>query len=424
MFQGQDAASQATFETMKDLSNDEAFAEFKFVTIETWSSPEVAAQFPAEALPMYFVFTPGEGANQYGQSIDRAGLLELNEFRKFDEKNNGALTSVLEYDGEQALYDLAQTNQVYIKLYEEWCGQCKKMKKHFDYVAATSTSSMKFMEIECSASGDNICQKFGVKGYPTLITLDKGSRRFSTYNGERVSNAMRTFVEDSSSITFDQDVDLEHVRAFYELYLMSRYWTMGVIAAYLVLYTAYDKLKKTLIAENLFQVLFFTKGAQHSFDQLNKVISLAALTNLAFAVTPGFEYLVDNCGDLITTSTLLLGLHSMYSLYRYYGTNNIPVLSSFKTVQQDFEKKKTYMDGIRKVSILFGVASTLIIELWLFDYLSINAVTILSALLLGLLHFYYMEVDFKMNLNVRPFGYLAFVAPTVAIVGLVVNMFM
>ena len=54
---------------------------------------------------------------------------------------------------------------------------------------------MHYVEVECSASG-NTCEQFGVKGYPTVRMLAKGSDdSYSVYDyeGARTHGAMAEF---------------------------------------------------------------------------------------------------------------------------------------------------------------------------------------------------------------------------------------
>ncbi len=70
----------------------------------------------------------------------------------------------------------------------------------------------------------------------------------------------------------------------------------------------------------------------------------------------------------------------------------------------------------KKLSLICGTLGLMILQLLYFDILSINMnIIILVLFLLSIMHFYYMELDFKSQLQVRPFGYLAFILPSIAI---------
>ena len=425
LFAGDDADSFEALTTLEALSQEKEFTDYQFTLIVISKEQEdVAEQFPADRLPVTFVFTPDQSPYRLIE-LTKEDIIEFQTLASVKVSEG----TIIQYTTEQDLYDLAQTNQVFIKIYEEWCSHCKELKKHYDIVAelSLSNSKLKFVEIKCSESGDKLCSKFGVTGFPTLLLLDQGGNRFTTYQGKRKYPDLTEFLE-QGSYNFDQTVTLERPPRepfWFEVKIISRYWTIGTIVAYLVGYTAYDKAAKTILLTNLWDVLFFRKGADHSLVQWNKVISLVALTNLGMAVTPGFDYFVDSTGDLITTSTLFIMLHFVYSLIKYYNTPNIPVISSFPSIATNLasSKKKTQLIGKRKISAISASIASSLTYLWLFDYLSITSASVILTLVSALSHFYYMEIDFKDVLHVRPFGYLAFLTPTIAIVALVVYFF-
>mmetsp|Transcript_18417 Transcript_18417/g.58734 ORF Transcript_18417/g.58734 Transcript_18417/m.58734 type:complete len:214 (-) Transcript_18417:137-778(-) len=195
-------------------------------------------------------------------------------------------------------------------------------------------------------------------------------------------------------------------------------WTVGTVAAYLALYTAYDKATKSLGAGGLLDVLLFRKGADHTLVQVNKVISLTGLTTLSVALLPGAAQVVQSPAELLTQSGGLLAAHSLYSLFKYYGSPNIPYLSTFPQILADFrsEKSKDQVAFARRVSLLAGSAALTLVTCFELGTLPLSAMLAKDTLLLGVLHFYMMEIDYKKQLQVRPFGYLAFAAPAMAIV--------
>jgi len=80
-------------------------------------------------------------------------------------------------------------------MYEQWCGHCKKMKKHFQYASAQEGNTVHYVEVECSAAG-NTCAQFGVQGYPTVRLLAKtGDKDYKVYayDGARTHGALAEF---------------------------------------------------------------------------------------------------------------------------------------------------------------------------------------------------------------------------------------
>eukprot|EP00127_Corallochytrium_limacisporum_P005435 Clim_evm4s205 gene=Clim_evmTU4s205 len=191
----------------------------------------------------------------------------------------------------------------------------------------------------------------------------------------------------------------------------------GIIASYLLLYTAYSKSAKTLVMDDLWDVLFVRKSVDHTLVQWNKVISLAGLTGLAFVFTPGFDRICDTA-SLLTVSSILLQIHAAYSIFKYYGSPNIPEIQTFPKAFNEMNAKspKERLVAKRKLSIVLGSIGNAMLLLFELGFLTVTQAAGLAVTAVGVTHFYFMEVDFKDKLQVRPWGYLAFFAPAVALI--------
>lgn len=107
----------------------------------------------------------------------------------------------------------------------------------------------------------------------------------------------------------------------------------------------------------------------------------------------------------------------------------MPMLASYKSVFSQLMSKdaKEQLKAKRKVGIVFGSFALGGLELWFLtqagigDSVGLDSLTLtrdalgIVSLMGGLLHFYLIEVDIVGNLPVRPFGYLAFLLPTVSL---------
>mmetsp|Transcript_3673 Transcript_3673/g.5346 ORF Transcript_3673/g.5346 Transcript_3673/m.5346 type:complete len:232 (+) Transcript_3673:114-809(+) len=196
-------------------------------------------------------------------------------------------------------------------------------------------------------------------------------------------------------------------------------WTIGSVVAYLGLYTAYDKSSKKLEAKGVLDVVLCRKGLDFTAVQMNKVISLAGLSGLGLAFMPGFDGYCSDPQGLFRISAGLMGAHIAYSSWKYYGSGNIPYVSSFPSMISEARssKSKDVLNFKRKLSILCGISSSsLMFACWPMGYIPVTVGSSCSILGLGVLHFYLMEVDYKNALQVRPFGMTAFVIPILALV--------
>lgn len=75
------------------------------------------------------------------------------------------VVSVNSLDG---VFAEASKNPIMIKMFEQWCGHCKKMKKHYQFASKDPDSKIGFVEIECSKAG-GICDKFGTQSISELV---------------------------------------------------------------------------------------------------------------------------------------------------------------------------------------------------------------------------------------------------------------
>merc|ERR1719433_2336907 len=74
-------------------------------------------------------------------------------------------------------------------------GHCQKMKPSWDRLASTFAKSEHVVigDADCTSSGQQICQKVGVQGYPTIKYYVDGVQR--DYKGGRDFSSLKKFVE-------------------------------------------------------------------------------------------------------------------------------------------------------------------------------------------------------------------------------------
>ncbi len=163
----------------------------------------------------------------------------------------------------------------------------------------------------------------------------------------------------------------------------------SVTASYILFYTAYDKAKKTLVADNLLDLIFVRRGLDWTLVELNKALSLAGLTIMISSFLPQF---VQKKKELLWISMNMLWIHSVYSFYKFY---------------QFSPKKVVNEKWMKKTSVILGTAGQLALSLGYWGYIDYNTLLV-SATTLSFAHFWTMEVDFKYKLQVRPYAYLPF----------------
>ena len=169
---------------------------------------------------------------------------------------------------------------------------------------------------------------------------------------------------------------------------------------FLCTYTAWDKGGRRLSMDCLLDVVLLRRGVEHSLVELNKVLALTGAAVLPMA------YFFDNPMSHVNFVLWSQLVHAAYSTYKYYG-DKIPYLSGYNKIVSellDDRSKKRRLIGIKRLSVVFGVASLgmlgnqVFVEGW-----AVTAVSI-AVLVAMLVHFIAMELDFKLVLQVRTTG--------------------
>jgi len=74
------------------------------------------------------------------------------------------------------------------------CGHCKALKPDWDKLGKQykDSGSVLIVDVDCTADGQQTCQQYGVKGYPTLKYFL--GKKANDYQGARDFNALSAFV--------------------------------------------------------------------------------------------------------------------------------------------------------------------------------------------------------------------------------------
>jgi hypothetical protein len=176
--------------------------------------------------------------------------------------------------------------------------------------------------------------------------------------------------------------------------------SLTVSLSYLFFYTAYDKQTKQLSRDLLVTVLTCGKSVDHTIVEANKLISLAGLTILLLAgALPSSAATLQY--ELAWHGMIMLWMHTVYSVFKFYGTDNIPSLKRLSTTRWALAftpaAERTVL--LRTISCVLGSIAQLLLSFTLSAF----------GLVLGVAHFWTMEVDYKWKLQVRPWAFLPFV---------------
>jgi len=81
------------------------------------------------------------------------------------------------------------------------------------------SSSVVIGDADCTASGEEICQTFGIKGYPTIKYFLDGDSEGTDYQGGRDYDSLKAFVEDTLEVkcsVTDQELCTDKEKAYIE----------------------------------------------------------------------------------------------------------------------------------------------------------------------------------------------------------------
>ena len=184
-------ASNAALAVAEELSNMAEFNQmYLFKSCDVTDPANKGAADAGLTGGTVFTHTPEAGIDGFGGTLSVESFRSFHEFR-VNEVEGDNVSSLSNLDD---IFEKAQSKPVFLKLYEQWCGHCKKMKKHFQYASAQANQAVHYVEVECSAAG-NTCEQFGVKGYPTVRLLAKidGEYKVYDYENARTHGALAEF---------------------------------------------------------------------------------------------------------------------------------------------------------------------------------------------------------------------------------------
>jgi len=81
----------------------------------------------------------------------------------------------------------------FVMMFAPWCGHCAKLKPDWEKLAKTSTvKDTKIGKVDCTAN-KMTCDKYEVKGYPTLLYFRNGEL-LETYTGSKTVDSLKEYL--------------------------------------------------------------------------------------------------------------------------------------------------------------------------------------------------------------------------------------
>ncbi|KAG7361255.1 thioredoxin [Nitzschia inconspicua] len=66
-----------------------------------------------------------------------------------------------------------------------------------------ASSSVVIADVDCTASGEELCESFEIRGYPTIKYFLDGDSKGQDYQGGRDFDSLKTFVEENLEVKCD-----------------------------------------------------------------------------------------------------------------------------------------------------------------------------------------------------------------------------
>jgi thioredoxin domain-containing protein 5 len=181
---------------------------------------ETCQEYGVSGFPTLKIFRAGEEVHSHRSGRDVATLSQVLEEKAGEGQTEGALDElpaekeepeveeapepakelesglIVLTDANAASY-IQTTKTTFIKFYAPWCGHCKRLAPDWEKLAFSfkENPSVVIAKVDCTENRE-ICQKYGVRGYPTL-KIFRANKELGEHNGARSLEAMTKFVTDN-----------------------------------------------------------------------------------------------------------------------------------------------------------------------------------------------------------------------------------
>jgi len=102
-----------------------------------------------------------------------------------------------------------------VEFFAPWCGHCKALAPEWEKAATNLKDILPLGKVDCTAHG-NLCNKYGVKGYPTIKLFSEKGKNVFDYNQEREAAAIVRYALGAiKAVIFDVKNE-KNIQAFFD----------------------------------------------------------------------------------------------------------------------------------------------------------------------------------------------------------------
>ncbi|XP_032078831.1 thioredoxin domain-containing protein 5 [Thamnophis elegans] len=176
----------------------------KIAKVDCTVHAAICSENQVRGYPTLLWFRGGQKVDQYKGKRDFDSLKEYIESQLKDSKeamNAGKPTKAPITEGKvlslsEKDFDKEVANGItFIKFYAPWCGHCKNLAPVWENLSKKNFPGrvdVKIAEVDCTAER-NVCNRFSVHGYPTLILFRSGEK-ITEHTGARDLDTLHNFV--------------------------------------------------------------------------------------------------------------------------------------------------------------------------------------------------------------------------------------
>lgn len=211
-FFGSDLATIAKVDCTveRELCSDNGVRGYPTLKLFLGAGEEPVAYQGSRDLDSLFQFVMDKASpdnSEASPSAEKTGEEGEGESEEKEEGMPGGATAVEVVRDEQGVVHLTDQNFnsyistkegiLFVKFYAPWCGHCKRLAPTWDQLAGRyhDNNMVEVVKVDCTAEKAT-CQRYEVKGYPTLLLLADGLV-LHKYTGSRTLDDLAQFLEDN-----------------------------------------------------------------------------------------------------------------------------------------------------------------------------------------------------------------------------------